>query len=314
MKSGPISDPELRALLREIATDPRSRLMKLVTQGLDRRVRLHEPPISEGEPFLTRAERHLVAEYRHEVGQWLFEAAKQQYLGTPRPLSGAFHGSFAGWGQIRSLAKLGEDRDRLLPQKLLDGESKAALEQAMPAQAGGQEARALAVASLRLVPRDSARNVAALASFLVGNRFGGFRELAEIVEHRPTDWYRSVAWQNIAFGYLEDGDLAASHARYMQAHSAGELRPEPLVGLVTVGLLTGDRADARRFTAMLSELPSKDSMACVGESREWVAGKLVMGGLPIDAHRLNEIRELSDELPEVGRQIAFALLGQEEES
>ena len=314
MKSGPIIDPELRALLHEISSDPRSQLMKLVTQGLDARVLLHEPPISEGEPFFTRAERHLVAEYRHEVGRWLFEGAKLLYLSAPRSLSGAFRGSFAGWGEIRSLVKLGQDRDRLLRQRLLDDESRAALEPSMPAAALGNDARALAVASLRLVPRDSARNLIALASFLLGKRSEGFSELAEIVEHRPTDWYRSVAWQNIAFGHLEDGDLAASHAHYLEAHRAGEPRPEPLVGLVTTCLLEGDRGKARRFAGLLSELPREGTTACIGEHREWLAGKSAAGGLALDARRAGEIREISDELPEVGRQIAFALLGQEEES
>jgi len=314
MKSGPITDPELRALLHEIATDPRSRLMKLVTQGLDGRVRLQEPPISEGEPFLTRVERHLVAEYRDEVGRWLFENAKQIYLDAAKARSVAFQGSFAGWGEIRSFASLGQDRDRLLRHRLLDDDSKAALEGSRPTALDGHAARALAVASLRLVPRDSARNLTGLTSFLIGKRSDCLHELAQIVEHRPTDWYRSVAWQNIAFVHLEDGDLAASHARYLEAHRASEPRPEPLVGLVTTCLLEGDRVDARRFAVLLSELPRDDARACIGEHRQWLVSKLAGGGLALDARRAREIHELADEMPEAGRQIAFALLGQEEES
>jgi hypothetical protein len=101
MKLGPFTDPRLLELLREVSSDPKSRLLRLATQGTDPSRALRERPISASEPFLTRAERHLLQEHREQVAELLFDAAKRACFDAPQHETGTYHGSFAGWGALR---------------------------------------------------------------------------------------------------------------------------------------------------------------------------------------------------------------------
>src|SRR5688500_2340409 len=99
MKLGPIIDPDLISILREVSADPKSRLMRLVTQGSGGRSP-HEVPLSEREPLLTRAERHLVREHREQVAELLFDGARRDCLGASQAVTGVYRGAHAGWSLL----------------------------------------------------------------------------------------------------------------------------------------------------------------------------------------------------------------------
>lgn len=310
MKHGPITDPELLGLLREIASDPRSRLMKLATQGIDRRINLHEPPISEGEPFLTRAERHLLGEYRQQVGRWLYEAAKRAYLLSPQEKTGAYRGPHARWGPLRSLEDLGAERQLLRDLVPFDEEARTVVAGVSVAPGDG---RTLGLASLRLVPRDSARNLVGLTCFQAGDRTEGNRLLAEVLHHRPSHWYKSVTLQNVAYGLVEEGRLEEARPLYASAHQAEEARPEPLLGLLSTCLLSGDEHGVQHAATRLSELPGDLVEPCVKEHLEIALIRRAVGKA-LRAVDAGWIRRVGHELPRIAGTVAFAYARREGES
>lgn len=305
MKPGPITDPELLGLLREISADPRSRLMKLATQGLDRRVPLHEPQISEGEPFLTRAERHLVSEYRHQVVEWLFEAAKKAYLTIPQESTRVYVEPFAGWGPLRSEAQLDAERDLLLRWAPSEASARSTLEKVDLTVENRELAHVLAVACHRLEPLDSLRNLIGCTCFLLGERARGFDSLKEIVSHRPSRWYRSVAEQNIGFGLTEEGKVEASKPHFRAAHAAEEGRPEPLFGLLSACLLSDDAYGVQLAAAGLSELPSAIALACAREHVAVMVPTLRATGTVPGPRDIRRILALADGLPESAYYVAL---------
>jgi hypothetical protein len=306
MNPTPTTDPELLGLLREISADPKSRLMKLATQGFDRRVPLHEAPISEGEPFLTRAERHLLTEHREQVGQWLFEAAKRQYLGAPKRITCTYHHAQSGWGPVQSLERLEESRNTLVRAR-----NAAAMEVPWNVNLASEARESpleLAIASLRVAPRDSVRNLIGHAAFFSGRRDDGHRAWEEILAHRPSPWYRSVAEQNTAFRLSEVGRVDESKLRYRAAHVSYESRVEPLVGLLSCSLLSSDAEGARFASLLISELPRDATEVCVREHLEIITPRLGVGPFERRRGQVDWLRAIAKSLPQVGGEIAFAYL------
>jgi hypothetical protein len=305
MKEGPITDPEFLGLLREISADPRSGLMKLATQGLHRRIGLHEPPISGGEPFLTRAERHLIREHREQVARWLFELAKRACLEAPQVETAVYRGAFAGWSPVMTQRAAITQRAFLLEVVPSDGAAARTLEEFLPARVEEDRGygHACAFASFRLVPRDSVRNLHAVAAFALGKRREGFLVLEEILSHRPTDWYRSVALQNKACERAEEGADEEAKALYLEAHRIQPARPEPVVGLLVLGLLSGDREGTLSAARVL---PEAGAEACSREHVEILMVRARTGRLRVSTQCSRFSMRIRDELPSAAAQVAQA--------
>lgn len=275
MKLGPITDPNLLGLLREISADPKSRLMKLITQGSDMRPGLREPSLSGREPFLTRAERHLVTEHRHQVAQLLFEAAKMELLESSQQETLVYKGPHSGWTPVLGRGRLDEESAFLRDHSASDPEAILCLAELGPRarSTGARCGQTLAFASLRLVPRDSVRNLIGLTCIPLGVESGGNGAWHDILSHRASDWYRSVALQNMAFEHGERGEALAAKTLYRESHCTRDSRPEPLVGLLGACLLTADEEGALFAASALGELSPSAVDPCIQEHLillEWI--------------------------------------------
>lgn len=269
MSAHPTIDPELLELLREISADPKSRLMKLATQGVDTRIGLRERPISGGEPFLTRAERHLVREHREQVAYLLYKAAQRAILAAPQEESLVLRKSAPGmdvevpaaqWfgSQLsRALAAVPADDEALNMIGLFDGDLREATSSGYGAK--------LTAAQLRLCPRDSARNHMAMSQVLQGRQREGIEGYKDILRSRPSSTCRSIASQNLAFEHLLDGELRPALDLYRDASLASRLRPEPIFGWLHTSLCLCDRPSALIASAHLSESLSESMAECLQE-------------------------------------------------
>lgn len=88
MSSLPRLDPAAAALLSEIASDPRSCLLRIPARIAEREIRSPEPALRESSTWLSRAERELLRVHRCEVASLLRHAYVSKLYTEASPTSG----------------------------------------------------------------------------------------------------------------------------------------------------------------------------------------------------------------------------------
>jgi len=224
-------DPEVRAVLEEVAADPRSHLLRVPRL----RVPLeHEPPVSPGEAGLTAAERHLLQAHRAEVARLLLLAVVRAVYDHPSAAS-----------QLHRCVTV--DRELELPDpdewrqtccyqlEASPPEVRAAEGYSLLERCARKDVRdvpapiALALASMRLVPRVETQIYLALALHQAKQTRSGLNVLQNVIARRPSQLNSSYAWESIGFFEWELGRQGAALSAYREASSSQELRNMPVM-------------------------------------------------------------------------------------
>ena len=253
-------DPEVEALLREIASEPRSRLLRF---GRPRTLRGLFPSHgvgldAGGAPGLASAERHLLDVHRVELAWALREACLIKFLGdrgfghrigrNVDMTRGHRVPSAARW---RRLFRNELQRGGLDPRmQLRSQEAPLALESDWLSNS----VSFLASLSLQLEATDQARIYLAIDLALMGQHASSRRVLNEVLAGKPTAEHASCALQALALcssarrAYGEAAVLARRSAR------TGPERPEPYLNWLYYSLMSGDRAAAVDCSRRIDDL------------------------------------------------------------
>ncbi len=250
-------DPEVLALLDEIAADPDSTLLRVPREPLKRFLPLREPPVSPREPLLTRAERHLVQAHREYVARLLFDACRLSLTRDPIektrihrwvtkdqrleiPVKDKWH----SWAN-QAVKNPPSDPDLSFPLRLL--QRCASGETSTPASE-------LASASLRLVPCDATRIWLGVALHREGQSRSAMHTLQDVLAHRPSP--ANELWARMDCGFVSFGC-----ARYEQAvdwyRSAASVQEDPAIPVLSwfsSALQLGNREEASKARARLDEV------------------------------------------------------------
>lgn len=235
-------DPEIRALLEEVARDPRARLLRVERLHLPVR---EEAPVGRASARLASAERQLVEVHRHELARLLFEASRRAIYEHPTAAA-TLHRSENMERQVElgdpeewskraghALAMTGGEFE------VSDSTALLAACSGLPA-AGRPSAMSLALASLRLVPRPAARMCVAHALMQGGHAAAAIHVAHGIVCERPSPRDLSYAWEIVGLAEWGLARLDAAVSAYEAAASTREVRSPPLLNLFALEL---ERAD-----------------------------------------------------------------------
>lgn len=205
--------PEIEGLLRDVAADPESNLLRLPRSGLRRSVERAELPDRAPTTGLRPAERELLRTCRHEVAYLLLLACYRQQITAPenRYLVYSLNesGEVAATLERRWLAfasqKLG-----LMPGRAILNAMALLARCVSPDGQRWPTVLELAAASSRLDPSNTAHNYAALELILAHQPAAGVRMLEKLSSR--TAHASAMHLVNLAFGYERMGSLDRAHA------------------------------------------------------------------------------------------------------
>lgn len=305
-------DPELEMILREVAADPDSPLLRVTRPQRIRGLFERGGAVSERSTLLTKAERQLVRVYRAEVAWLLRQAALVKLLeGTPGRLY-ADRYNYRGGGEY-PLLRPNEIRDRAreipgVGSKMDDSSSVLMLVERCAAYPLEQRPTPadLAAASLRLHPTDEARVLAAMDFSHKDSLRTAIGLLGNVLEADPLPGVATSAWSYIGLAYSRLRDYDRSHRAYMMQSGVD---PDGIPGWMyrlSMSLQAGDASDAVHSAAHIDELAAHGGMhvnrfvRALAERRragEWTPS--------VDALRLSPL--IRDRIGQVGGRIADAL-------
>jgi hypothetical protein len=204
MTSVPLElDPNLEEILRDIARDPRSTLFHTTPRQLALGLRNRTPRISSRQAALSSAERHLLEVYREEVAWLLYKACQRGVLENPNCSVGV-HRWITRETQVVPLTP-GEwtthaDETRRQLQSLSSGPDSLSILGSLDLDARfpRRPLRGIAIASLRLIPRDETRLLYAMASIQANDNGGSLQALQLVTENHPTPLNAYAAYANRA--------------------------------------------------------------------------------------------------------------------
>lgn len=241
MTTAPRFDPEITALLDEIAADPASNLVRPLRPREWHDVPGITAPISPREPDLTKAERHLVEVYREEaayllglpVHRWLFTKSNiNEYL-----LSTITVDRELDWPEstewTRRTARLAERARHLLSREelLLLGQQLDAYD-AQPLRPLD-----LLVAANRLAPTPTHVVLSGLALASEGCWTSAQNCFENALRMSSDDLLDSYSLQNLGLSCLKLDRPKESLTCYARASKTTESRPAPAMDWLSVALL-----------------------------------------------------------------------------
>ena len=245
----PIYEPEVEELLRELAADPTSTLLRVPRKGIVPTLFDKHTMVSPRAAGLSSAERHLLQVYREDVALLLREAY-YLYLQQGEPFGPALV-----WDVVQ------DRRFRLPTVEEWRRRAERALERPQEGD-GAPEAHdvlalcvrespvampspvQLAVASLRLVPANQARIYVACDLQQSGMVEAGVRGFADILSQCSSSFHRSYCLQNMALAYEDMGDLDLASQLLAEASSIDESRSDPVMNWLFVSIQRMDTRSA----------------------------------------------------------------------
>lgn len=250
-------NPEIEGLLREVAADPDSCLLRLPSDSLRRGARRAELPDRAGLTGLRPAERELLRTWRRETAYLLLVACYRQQVTAPEHKHLVHRVSFDGRLTRfldRPWARLGSTRLGLPSESALCQALALLAKCASPDGKRWPSVFELASAASRIEPSTASRNYAALDLILNGRPSSGVRMLEGLYFDVPV--FQLMAASNRTLGYERMGRLERSYESVCTATwpSIGALQ-RSLFGAALSAQL-GLRADAARWAARLEDAPA----------------------------------------------------------
>jgi hypothetical protein len=301
-------DPEVEELLRDVAADPDSALLR-VRRGSAVRTLFEELQVAgPATAGLSLAERELVRIHRLELA-WLF-----RQLCFVKLLNGARSRAFVSRyitpdraGVLLDPASLGSSiegiSNALDPNEHGYSTLMLAACSAQRSADGPPTILELGAAAHRLHPTAESRILASQHLVLGESPLGALSLLRVVLQMHPIGTARTSAWHTIGLAYSRMGRLDRSHGAYVTASSGDQERPGPWLDRVALAFQLGAASDVLEAASHLEELIPSDH-----EEVDWYVTSRTERRRAGDWHptpaALALARELQDQLGAVGRRIS----------
>lgn len=254
-------DPEVLALLDEIASDPRASLLRMPARPLKNWIAGPEEVLSPHASHLTRAERHLVQAYREEAASVLVEACIRE-LSQSRVADSSTPPSPTLEARAR----------RLVDHAGIDGPDLEPLERV--ASSKRVSSLVIAGAAMRLAPSDVARNCLGAALTLEGSPASARRVLGPVARDGATARQRAKALANLGMvcSELRDYEGAVEYNR-LACRTDGDWAAAPIWALVGA-IQLGRERDVVEFLRRVDQRASTRSVQdlAAGMRRDRIKG------------------------------------------
>lgn len=253
-------DPRVEEILREIASDPRSSLLRVPRPRVARELFATPARASATSAGLSAAERELLRVHRAEVASLLKEACKRRLAGEARSrdflsrrLGTDREVEIIEQAELVARARALRSADLSLAHDPLDDlDPLGLLERAITDRAGqAPSITQLALASLRLEPEDSTRICLGLDLVFSSQPSTGLEVLARVLDGCTSPLVRSIALANTAFAAYRLGDLSRSLELHARSVSSAEPASASVWWWLLMALRLQDSAAAERAAALL---------------------------------------------------------------
>lgn len=254
-------DPEFEEILRKVASDPGSALLRVPRpqriRGLFERV---EPATALSTSW-TKYERHLVQVYRAEMADLLRQACRIKLFDASRS---RWHSSPRRTPDQRRAepSELAKDVARSAVEPLESEEfrnARALLEQCVTDFRGLEPSVAdLAEASLRLEARDEARVMAALDYAQRDMPRAAIQILERVIAELPRSEILMCAWNNLGMAWSMLQETGKAFESHVEGCSIVADRAELWMNRLLFGIQLGLAEDVRRSARTLDDLISED--------------------------------------------------------
>ncbi len=261
MNEGPeIFGKEVEGLLRELAADPRSSLLRVKRPGSVRGFMERQAQVEVSATGQTTLERELLVVHREELAEVLLRACLSRLFAELR-LS-PFLNRSRTLQQVIEVDSLEQWSEKAARRIELAREAPSKLEGIDLVEAcvrdHGELQRAtvsqFAAAARRLRPSDAAEIYIGIDLVHGGHPQLSKRVLQQVIASRPTPYVLSVALENLGMVEARLEDYASALAAYCLACRAMDERPSTLVGWLFMAMQAGAEEQAFRAGALLDEM------------------------------------------------------------
>ena len=287
-------DPEVVALLDEIARSSGSSLLRTPKERLLKWVGRPEEVISPHGSYLSKAERHLVTAYREAAAWVLHSACIAQLAGQPESRAFVESSRRPDVPQVERRASRLAEIPHLLPSRVRDRLLDPSV-----------SASALAAAALRLVPADLTRIALGVSYHAEGYSSAAIRVFNQVLSRQPPNNVRRLAEGNLGSVHCANGNYARALESYSKALRAAEGQWKTVIFRMIAALQLGQEVDA---------IHSAKELGCIDVRRDWL-DELVQyyertrlaGDWILTQKAYATILKLQDSLPENARRVCDAL-------
>jgi len=305
-------EPEIEELLREVAADPDSSLLRVPRSKAVPTLYEDRPAVGPATDGLSAAEKEILRVHRLEVA-WLLRQVcllklvegnrNRPYVGrylNPRTRASLIRPRTIDAGCEELATTLTGDEHCIMAQALL----KRAV--ANPASEQPTILDLAAVAH-RLQPSSMARVLASQDLLLGGSPRTALALLNAVLPFHPFTSIGVSAWHTIGLAHLRLGHLGLAHEAYQTASNADKERPSVWMDRMALALQVGDTSDTVRAAQHLGELVTVDH-----EEVEWFVDSRIQRRRTGDwqptpeASRL--VLGLQNQVGSVGRRIAHVFM------
>lgn len=301
-------DPALVEIFEELASDPRSSLLRVPIRRAG--VAINSEEATPRAANLIAAERELLEVFRHEVRDLLLEACRRELYS----LKGAHLSRWRSFGarvQVASekdwLGRVGRTLDDV-PEEI---EARGALNllSACVVNPGDKSPKVsqFAGAAQRVLFDDRARIYVALELISEESPRAAMSLLNGVLDDKPGRGVSSYCWQNLGVSQHRLGDLCAALKSYERASSMGEARPGPLLSAFSVALAIEDVARAEHYSRELEDQMGVDHPG-LDEELQLLRQVTTSEAASLKITRKNTFTRIEDRLGVVGQRIGNALI------
>jgi hypothetical protein len=305
-------DPELEGLLREIAADPGSRLLRLPRASRPQDLLAIPEPVTRARAGLSLAERHLIEVHRDELAQLLRSACLIRFFRDPQKSVSLNSCAVAG------LSILVEDPDewRSRSQKTLSdirqsSNTLGGLELIESCLQGDQlddvTVTQLAQASLIFQPSDTAEAYVGLDLVLAGNTTPAINMMETLLSGTMSSLVRSCVLENLALAYSSKNDIITARSAYYQAIHACPNRPSAYVGWLLTALQSASRQASLRASRTVDE-ECRGSPYVVSDLASRYQRQRASGILTVTDEAKDLVESIIDRIGPLSWEVANALL------
>jgi len=302
-------NPELEAILQEIALDPRAKMLKVPSSGA-LVYATRQPRVGIAAPGLTSAERQLLTVHRDELADRLKERCLIDLYATEEA-NKIFHRSVAVGQEleIRDRASWAADTNKLLDRQLDDQKVRLATDVLRDCIAPEGErvvsVTQLATAMMRTVPLKQGIVYVGMDLFRAGRLTDALNMQTSVLDGGSSGMLASYVFDNIAHVQWNMMNFREALEASIQGARADHSRIIPLLSAVDIAARIGDFESAEHSCARLDELNCPDD-----KSISWFADKnrvAVSLATPTPNAR-RQIRKLMERVGDVSREILNAAL------
>ena len=302
-------NPDLEAILQEIARDPRAKMLKVPSSGA-LIYASKQSPIGVAAPSLTSAEVELLTIHREELADRLKERCLIEFFRAPGADEKLHRCVELGRTlEVRDLNDWECETQELLELKF-EGERESLAADVLQKCIQVDEGRPVSViqiatAMMRVAHREQGRCYVAMDLRDQGMHIEAIRCLQGLISDAPSNLITSYAWDTMAISHWRLGDLPSALAASKNAVESCELRINPLASLIELAVCSRDLNAVERACHKLDDFVFEDD-SC----NSWfLKNKRKSSNThSLDQDTLNKTRKFMDVVGPFSRRLLDAIL------